>query len=153
MANDKAILKVGDKEIELPILTGTAGHPVIDVRPLGSNGYFTFDPGFMATGSCESSITFIDGGKGILLHRGYPIEELARDSDYLEVCHMLLHGHAPDATEYLNFKDTITRHTLLHEQINMFFHGFRNDAHPMAMLCGTVGAMSSFYHSDLDVNS
>jgi citrate synthase len=153
MANDIAILKLGNKEIELPILTGTAGHPVIDVRALGGNGYFTFDPGFMATGSCESSITFIDGAKGVLLHRGYPIDELARDSDYLEVCHMLLYGHAPTKDEYVTFKDTITRHTMLHEQINMFFHGFRNDAHPMAMLCGTVGAMSSFYHSDLDVNS
>lgn len=152
MAADSAILKVGDKEIELPVLTGTAGNPVIDVRKLGSIGHFTFDPGFMATGSCESSITFIDGEKGVLLHRGYSIEELARDADYLEVCYMLLHGEAPDAATYANFKATITRHTMVHETMNNFFHGFRPDAHPMAMLCGTVGAMSSFYHDDLDVS-
>ena len=152
MAADTAILKVGDKEIELPVLEGTAGNPVIDVRKLGSIGHFTFDPGFMATGSCESEITFIDGEKGVLLHRGYSIEELARDADYLEVCYMLLHGDAPDAETYNDFKNTITRHTMVHESVNNFFHGFRPDAHPMAMLCGTVGALSSFYHDDLDVN-
>ncbi|MBU3022982.1 citrate synthase [Aestuariibacter sp. A3R04] len=151
MADQKAILKAGDKEIELPILSGTEGQDVIDVRSLGAHGYFTFDPGFMATGSCESAITYIDGTKGVLLHRGYPIEELARDASYLEVCYMLLNGEAPNKDEYKEFSATITRHTMVHEQINMFFHGFRNDAHPMAMLCGTVGAMSSFYHSDLDV--
>ena len=152
MAADTAILKVGDKEIELPVMEGTAGNPVIDVRKLGSIGHFTFDPGFMATGSCESEITFIDGEKGVLLHRGYSIEELARDADYLEVCYMLLHGEAPDSDTYNDFKDTITRHTMVHESIAHFFNGFRPDAHPMAMLCGTVGAMSSFYHDDLDVN-
>ena len=137
----------------MAILSGTEGQDVIDVRSLGANGYFTFDPGFMATGSCESSITYIDGAKGVLLHRGYPIEELARDASYLEVCYMLLNGEAPDTEQYEDFSATITRHTMVHEQINMFFHGFRNDAHPMAMLCGTVGAMSSFYHSDLDVSN
>lgn len=152
MADQKAILKVGDKEIELPILSGTAGHDVIDVRSLGANGYFTFDPGFMATGSCESSITYIDGEKGVLLHRGYSIEELARDAGYLEVCYMLLHGEAPTAEQYAQFKNTITRHTMVHDQVNNFFRGFRRDAHPMAMLCGTVGAMSSFYHDDLDIS-
>jgi citrate synthase len=151
MSEKMATLKAGDVEIEFPIIEGTEGHPVIDVRALGSKGYFTFDPGFMATGSCESSITFIDGAKGILLHRGFSIEDLARDSDYIEVCHMLLHGEKPTEEEYQEFKHTITRHTMVHEQLNMFFHGFRNDAHPMAMLCGTVGALSSFYHSDLDV--
>ncbi|QPG04352.1 citrate synthase [Salinimonas marina] len=151
MADQKAILKAGDKEIELPILSGTEGQDVIDVRSLGAQGYFTFDPGFMATGSCESEITYIDGANGVLLHRGYPIEELARDASYLEVCYMLLNGEAPNKEQYEEFRATITRHTMVHEQINMFFHGFRNDAHPMAMLCGTVGAMSSFYHSDLDV--
>jgi citrate synthase len=151
MSNKIATLKIGDVEVEFPILEGTEGQSVIDIRSLGANGYFTFDPGFMATGSCESSITFIDGAKGILLHRGYSIEDLARDADYLEVCHMLLHDSTPTSDEYLAFKETITRHTMVHEQLNMFFHGFRNDAHPMAMLCGTVGAMSSFYHSDLDV--
>ncbi len=153
MADQKAILKAGDKEIELPILSGTEGQDVIDVRSLGAQGYFTFDPGFMATGSCESEITYIDGANGVLLHRGYPIEELARDASYLEVCYMLLNGEAPNKEQYEEFRATITRHTMVHEQINMFFHGFRNDAHPMAMLCGTVGAMSSFYHSDLDVSN
>ena len=153
MANKKAILKAGDKEIELPILSGTEGQDVIDVRALGAQGYFTFDPGFMATGSCESEITYIDGANGVLLHRGYPIEELARDANYLEVCYMLLNGEAPNREQFETFRATITRHTMVHEQINMFFHGFRNDAHPMAMLCGTVGAMSSFYHSDLDVSN
>ncbi|MCW8092172.1 citrate synthase [Alteromonas sp. ASW11-130] len=153
MADQKAILTVNGKEIEFPIHTGTEGQDVIDIRSLGANGYFTFDPGFMATASCESAITYIDGAAGVLLHRGYPIDELARDADYLEVCHMLLHGEAPSTEEYEEFKNTITRHTMVHEQINMFFHGFRNDAHPMAMLCGTVGAMSSFYHSDLDVSN
>ncbi|TPV61064.1 citrate synthase [Aestuariibacter sp. GS-14] len=153
MADQKAILKAGDKEIELPILSGTAGQDVIDIRALGKHGYFTYDPGFLATGSCESSITYIDGDKGVLLHRGFPIEELARDANYLEVCHMLLHGDAPNLEEYEKFENTIKRHTMVHEQINMFFHGFRNDAHPMAMLNGTVGAMSSFYHSDLDVSN
>ena len=121
MADQKAILKAGDKEIELPILSGTEGQDVIDIRTLGANGYFTFDPGFMATGSCESSITYIDGAKGVLLHRGYPIEELAREASYLEVCYMLLNGEAPDAEQYEDFSATITRHTLVHEQINMFF--------------------------------
>jgi citrate synthase len=153
MADRKATLKVGDKEVEFPILSGTAGHDVIDVRALGAAGYFTFDPGFMATGSCESAITYIDGAKGELLHRGYDIESLARDADYLEVCYMLLHGNAPTEDQYQEFKSTITRHTMVHDQLNMFFHGFRNDAHPMAMLCGTVGALSSFYHSDLDVGN
>lgn len=152
MADNKAILKVDNKEVELPILKGTAGQDVIDVRTLGSTGYFTYDPGFMATGSCESSITYIDGAEGVLLHRGFPIGELAQNSDYLEVCYMLLHGDQPTAVQYAEFKNTITNHTMVHEQINMFFHGFRNDSHPMAMLCGTVGALSSFYHSDLDVS-
>ncbi|WP_416308481.1 citrate synthase [Neptunicella sp. SCSIO 80796] len=151
MADNKATLTVGGKEIELPVLTGTAGHPVIDIRSLGANGYFTFDPGFMATGSCESDITYIDGAKGVLLHRGYSIEELAREADYLEVCYMLLHGEAPDSEQYAEFKQTITHHTLIHDQINNFFRGFRRDAHPMAMLCGTVGAMASFYHDDLNI--
>lgn len=151
MADQKAILKAGDKEVELPILSGTAGHDVIDIRTLGGNGYFTYDPGFMATGSCESSITFIDGAKGILLHRGYSIEELARDADYIEVVYMLLHDKTPTSEEYKEFKQTITMHTLVHDQIPNFFRGFRRDAHPMAMLCGTVGALASFYHDDLDI--
>lgn len=153
MADPKALLKVGDQEVELPILSGSLGNPVIDVRSLGATGYFTFDPGFMATGSCESEITFIDGGKGILLHRGYSIEDLARNADYMEVCHMLLHGEAPNEEEYKEFAHTITNHTMVHDQVNNFFRGFRRDAHPMAMLCGTVGAMASFYHDDLDISN
>ncbi|UAA40562.1 citrate synthase [Paraneptunicella aestuarii] len=152
MADKTAILKVGDKEIELPILSGTAGLDVIDVRALGKIGMFTFDPGFMATGSCESEITFIDGDKGVLLHRGYSIEDLARDADYLEVVYMLLHGEAPNEKDYQEFKSTITRHTMVHDSVNDFFKGFRRDAHPMAMLCGTVGALSSFYHDDLAIH-
>jgi citrate synthase len=152
MAENKAILKAGDKEVELPILSGTAGHDVIDIRALGSSGYFTYDPGFMATGSCESSITFIDGAKGILLHRGYSIEELARDADYIELVYMLLHDKTPNSEEYKEFKNTITHHTLVHDQVTNFFRGFRRDAHPMAMLCGTVGAMASFYHDDLNIH-
>jgi len=152
MSDKTATLKAGNVEVELPILEGSEGHPVIDVSKLGGHGYFTYDPGFMATGSCDSSITFIDGAKGILLHRGFSIEDLARDADYLEVCYMLLHGDQPSSEKYKEFKSTITNHTMVHEQVNMFFHGFRNDAHPMAMLCGTVGALSSFYHSDLDVS-
>jgi citrate synthase len=152
MADNIAVLEVGDKKVELPILSGTAGNDVIDIRSLGVNGYFTYDPGFMATGSCESSITYIDGAKGILLHRGYSIEELARDSDYIEVVYMLLHDKTPNKEEYKDFKDTITRHTLVHDQLNNFFRGFRRDAHPMAMLCGSVGAMSSFYHDDLNIH-
>ncbi|WP_133470462.1 citrate synthase [Paraglaciecola marina] len=152
MADNKAILKVGDTEVELPILSGTEGNDVIDIRTLGATGYFTHDPGFMATSSCESSITFIDGAKGILLHRGYSIEDLAREADYIEVCYMLLHDKTPTTEEYNDFKNTITRHTLVHDQVNNLFRGFRRDAHPMAMLCGTVGAMSSFYHDDLDIS-
>lgn len=152
MAENKATLKVGDKEVEFPVLSGTLGQDVIDVRTLGASGYFTFDPGFMATGSCESSITFIDGDKGILLHRGYSIEELARNADYLETCYLLLHGEAPTAEEYQEFKGIITRHTMVRASLEHFFDGFHHDAHPMAMLCAVVGAMSSFYHDDLNIN-
>ncbi len=153
MAESKASLSIDGKEItELPILKGTAGTDVIDIRTLGSHGYFTYDPGFLATGSCESAITFIDGGKGILQHRGYPIDSLAKEADYLEVCYILLNGNAPTQAEYDEFKNIITNHTMVHEKLAHFFHGFLPDAHPMAMICGVVGALSSFYHSDLDIN-
>ncbi|MER2492888.1 citrate synthase [Catenovulum sediminis] len=151
MADKKAILNIDGQEVELPVLSGTMGQDVIDVRSLGKYGHFTFDPGFLATGSCESAITFIDGANGVLLHRGYPIDELATKADYLEVCYLLLHGNAPSESEYKEFVDTINRHTMVHEGIEFFFRGFRRDAHPMAMLCGTVGALSSFYHRDLDI--
>ncbi len=153
MAESKASLSIDGKEIaELPILTGSAGTDVIDIRTLGSHGYFTYDPGFLATASCESAITFIDGGKGVLQHRGYPIDSLAKEADYLEVCYILLNGNAPTQAQYDEFKNTITNHTMVHEKLAHFFHGFLPDAHPMAMICGVVGALSSFYHSDLDIN-
>ncbi len=153
MADSKASLSINGKDVaELPILSGVAGNDVIDIRTLGSAGYFTYDPGFLATASCESAITFIDGDKGILQHRGYAIDSLAKDADYLEVCYILLNGEAPTKEEYEVFKGVITNHTMVHEKLVQFFQGFLPDAHPMAMLCGVVGAMSSFYHSDLDIN-
>jgi citrate synthase len=143
----------GNDLIELPISSGTAGHDVIDISKLGSTGNFTFDPGFMATASCESEITYIDGAKGILLHRGYPIDQLANNADYLEVCYILLHGDKPSQAEYDEFVALIKNHTMVHDQLFQFFKGFRRDAHPMAILCGVVGALSSFYHDSLDVNN
>ncbi|REL27362.1 citrate synthase [Thalassotalea euphylliae] len=152
MADSKASLSIDGKEVaELPVVSGTAGNDVIDIRTLGASGYFTYDPGFLATASCESAITFIDGGKGVLQHRGYPIDALAKEADYLEVCYILLNGQAPTTSQYDEFKNIITNHTMVHEKIAHFFQGFLPDAHPMAMLCGVVGAMSSFYHSDLDI--
>ncbi len=153
MANPVAKLQLpGQETIELPIKSGSAGHDVIDISTLGKHGHFTFDPGFLATASCESEITFIDGDKGILLHRGYPIDQLATQSNYLEVCYLLLKGHLPDAKEMQQFKDVVTHHTMVHEQLANFYRGFRRDAHPMAILCGVVGALSAFYHDSTDVN-
>ncbi|WP_417664676.1 citrate synthase [Pseudidiomarina donghaiensis] len=152
MADRKATLQIDGQSIELPVLSGTAGYDVIDVRTLGKHGFFTFDPGFLATGSCESKITYIDGENGILLHRGYPIDQLATQADYLEVCYMLLHGEAPNEEQYAAFKETITKHTMVHQGLHNFFNGFRRDAHPMAMLCAVTGALSSFYHDDLDIH-
>ena len=154
MADSKASLSIdGNVVADLPILKGTAGNDVIDIRTLGGAGYFTYDPGFLATASCESEITFIDGDKGILQHRGYPIDSLAKQADYLEVCYILLNGDAPTKTQYDEFTNIITNHTMVHEKLVHFFHGFLPDAHPMAMLCGVVGALSSFYHSDLDIHA
>ncbi|MFQ3287932.1 MAG: citrate synthase [Alteromonadaceae bacterium] len=153
MAESKATLSIdGNEVIDLPILKGTAGLDVIDIRTLGGKGYFTYDPGFMATASCESAITYIDGGKGILQHRGYAIDDLAKKADYLEVCYILLNGDAPTKSQYDEFKKIITNHTMIHEKIAHFFQGFLPNAHPMAMLCAVVGALSSFYHSDLDID-
>jgi len=141
------------KSIELPVLGGSAGPNVIDIRSLyRDTGYFTFDPGFTATASCESSITYIDGDEGVLLHRGYTIEELAEQGDYLEVCFLLLNGELPNAEEKEKFETTITRHTMVHEQLTYLLRGFRRDAHPMAIMVGVVGALSAFYHDSLDVN-
>ena len=153
MADKKATVHIdGHDPIELPIYSGTAGQDVVDVRTLGAHGHFTYDPGFMSTGSCESSITYIDGGKGVLLHRGYPIEQLAENSNYIELCYLLLNGELPSEEQHAEFAEEITTNTMMHEKIAAFFQGFRVDSHPMAMLCGVVGALSSFYHDDLDIS-
>ncbi|WP_297921745.1 citrate synthase [uncultured Agitococcus sp.] len=153
MTGKTATLTVGDKSINLPIYSGTLGPDVIDVKDVLSNGYFTYDPGFMATSACESKITFIDGDKGILLHRGYPIDQLAEKSDYLETCYLLLNGELPNAEQKVAFEKLITNHTMVHEQLQFFYRGFRRDAHPMAVMCGVVGALSAFYHDNLDINN
>ncbi|MCK8484706.1 citrate synthase [Aliiroseovarius sp. S2029] len=148
-----AKLTFGDKELELPIYSPTAGPDVIDIRKLYAKGdVFTYDPGFTSTASCDSTITFIDGDKGELLYRGYPIDQLAEKSHYLEVCYLLLYGELPTATELTDFESRVTNHTMVHEQMNKFFSGFRRDAHPMAIITGVVGAMSAFYHDSTDVN-
>ena len=138
---------------ELPVHEAVLGPAVVDVRQLyGTTGLFTFDPGFTSTGSCESKITFIDGDEGILLHRGYRIEDLAEHSDFMEVCYLLLHGELPSAAEKHGFEHTITYHTMLHEQLTYFYRGFRRDAHPMAIMVGVVGALSAFYHDSTDIS-
>jgi len=155
MADKKARLVVDgvDKEIELPVYHGTEGPDVVDVRPLTGEGLFTYDPGFVSTASCESKITYIDGANGVLLHRGYPIEELAEHSDYLEVCYLLLNGELPTPEQKAKFDYTVNQHTMVHEQLRTFYNGFRRDAHPMAIMCGVVGALSAFYHDSLDINN
>jgi len=154
MADEIAKLIVpGKGELQLPILKGTLGPEVIDIASLSKADLFTFDPGFRATASCESAITFIDGDKGILLHRGYPIEQLAEGSDFLEVCYLLLFGELPKATQKDQFTKQIKNHTLVHEQLSRFYSGFRRDAHPMAIMCGVVGALSAFYHDSLDIKN
>ena len=143
--------KTGDK-YTLPVIDGATGPSVIDVRRLyGETDHFTFDPGYTSTGSCESGLTYIDGDNGILLHRGYPIEQLAEQSNFLEVAHLLLFGELPNAIESDKFIHDITYHTMLHEQLMNFYRGFRRDAHPMAIMCGVVGALSSFYHDSTDI--
>jgi len=141
-----------DKVIELPIYEGTTGPDVLDVRGLVSEGVFTYDPGFVSTASCESEITFIDGGKGVLLHRGYPIEQLAEKATFLETCFLLLDGELPTPEQKTAFENTIRYHTMVDEHIHQFFKGFPKNAHPMAMLVGVVGALSAFYHDDLDID-
>src|SRR6266705_3253777 len=141
------------KSVELPVREGSIGPKVIDVRKLyAQTGYFTYDPGFMATAACRSSITYIDGDEGVLMYRGYPIQELADKSDFLEVSYLLLNGELPTAKQKTQFVHDITHHTMVHEQIATFFRGFRRDAHPMAVLCGVVGALSAFYHDSTDIN-
>ncbi|WP_084396098.1 citrate synthase [Henriciella aquimarina] len=146
-----AKLDLDGKSYEFPVLSGTHGPNVVDVKKLyGEAGVFTLDPGFTSTASCESQITFIDGEEGILLHRGYPIDQLANQSGYLEVCYLLLNGKLPTQKEFQGFTKQVTQHTLLHTQMDRFFDGFRRDSHPMAMLTGTVGALSAFYPSSMD---
>ncbi len=148
-----ATLSVGDMTLELPVLTPTVGPEVVDIRTLyGDGGIFTFDPGFTSTAACESTITYIDGERGELWYRGYPIEQLAEKSHYLEVCYLLLNGELPNREQMRQFEDRITRHTMVHEQMQYFFRGFRRDSHPMATLVGVIGAISAFYHDSTDVN-
>ena len=149
----KAVLQLDGKEIELPIYSGTLGPDVIDVKDVLAAGHFTFDPGFMATASCESKITFIDGNKGILLHRGYPIDQLATKADYLETCYLLLNGELPTAEQKVEFDAKVRNHTMVHDQVSRFYNGFRRDAHPMAIMVGVVGALSAFYHNSLDIEN
>jgi len=148
-----ATLSFEDKTIELPVRSGSTGPDVIDIRKLyAGTGAFTFDPGFTSTAACESALTYIDGDAGVLLHRGYPIDQLASKSNFVEVCHLLLHGELPTAAQYEKFENSITTHTMLHSQFDRFFEGFRRDAHPMAIMVGTVGALSAFYHDSLDIH-
>ena len=144
----------GVQPIEFPVLSGSIGPDVVDIRTLlGKAGKFTYDPGFLSTASCRSAITYIDGDAGVLLYRGYPIEQLARHCDFLEVCYLLLTGELPNREQKDQFVTTVTRHTMVHDQLNNFFRGFRRDAHPMAVMVGTVGALSAFYHDSLDLNN
>lgn len=151
MADEKAKLSIKNITTDLDILAGTLGPEVVDVSSLFKTGYFTYDPGFLSTASCESKITYIDGDKGILLYRGYPIDQLATKSSFVEVCYLLLNGELPNTAEFKEFCKTIGRHTMVHEQIRNFFNGFRRDAHPMAVMVGVVGALSAFYHDKLDI--
>jgi len=154
-AQHKATLSFtdGTPPIEFPIYNGTIGPDVVDIRKLyGETGKFTLDPGFMSTAACESKITYIDGDKGELLYRGYPIEQIAQHCDYLQTCYLLLNGELPDAEQRKDFDQRVTRHTMVHEQMARFLQGFRRDAHPMAVLVGMVGALSAFYHDSLDIN-
>ena len=148
-----ASLNYDGKTIELPVLSGSVGPNVIDIRKMyAETGAFTYDPGFTSTASCESQITYIDGDEGICLYRGYPIDKLAEQGDFLETCYLLMHGELPDAKQMTAFDKSITMHTMVHEQLMQFFRGFRRDAHPMAIMVGVVGALSAFYHDSLDIN-
>ncbi len=153
MADRKATLNIeGMDPIELPVYQGTVGPDCVDVSSLAGKGVFTLDEGFASTASCRSEITYIDGGKGVLLHRGYPIDQLANNADYLEVCYLLLNGELPNAEQKAEFDSIVTNHTMVNESVASFYNGFRYDAHPMSMLCAVVGALSSFYHDSLDIS-
>lgn len=156
MSDRKVILtdESTGKHLELPVISGTEGEPTLDIKDLQSTlGYFTYDPGFAATAACTSEITFIDGAKGILRYRGYPIEQLAEKSTFLEVAYLLINGNLPSSTEFARFENDITYHTMVHERLNMFISGFHYDAHPMAMMAGVVGSLAAFYHDGMDVNN
>src|SRR5215210_797931 len=155
MADKTATLKLPDgKSLEFPVISGSTGPDVIDIRTLyGKSGMFTYDPGFLSTASCSSAITYIDGDAGILLYRGYPIEQLAQTCDFLEVCYLLLNGELPNVKQRKEFVDIVTHHTMVHEQLARLYQGFRRDAHPMAVMVGVVGALSAFYHDALDINN
>ncbi len=153
MTDSKATLQVNGKSMDLPVHKGSIGPDVIDIGALyGQTGMFTYDPGFTSTAACESDITFIDGDEGILLHRGYPIEQLAEHGDFLETCYLLLYGELPTAAESADFHNRVTKHTMVHEQMQFLYRGFRRDAHPMAVMCGVVGALSAFYHDSTDIS-
>ncbi|HZV17783.1 MAG TPA: citrate synthase [Sphingobium sp.] len=152
MSDSKAKLTIDGKELDYSILNGSVGPRVIDIRKLyAQTGLFTYDPGFTSTASCDSALTYIDGDAGVLLHRGYPISQLAEHSTFMEVAYLLLRGELPTRDEFTKFENTITRHTMVHEQIPIFFRGFRRDAHPMSVMCGVVGALSAFYHDSTDI--
>ncbi|MBT7450523.1 MAG: citrate (Si)-synthase, partial [Rhodospirillaceae bacterium] len=147
-------LTVGNDTYDFPVLSGSTGPDVVDIRKFyAETGMFTYDPGFTSTGSCESAITYIDGDKGILLHRGYPIDDLAKNCNFEEVAYLLLNGELPNQEDKETFEHDITYHTMLHEQIHNFYSGFRRDAHPMAIMCGVVGAFSAFYHDSLEITN
>jgi citrate synthase len=152
MTDKVAKLTIGDQIYEFPVLSGTVGPDVIDMRSLyAKTGLFTYDPGFTSTAACDSSITYIDGDAGELMYRGYPIDQLADNSNYLEVCYLLLYGELPTTAELADFERRVTLHTMVHEQMHLFYRGFRRDAHPMAIVCGVVGAMAAFYHDSTDI--
>src|SRR5437667_4602468 len=152
-SNKTATLTVGNKTYDFPILSGTVGPDVIDISKLYAQaGVFTYDPGFTSTGSCESKITYIDGDEGILLYRGFPIEQLAENGDFLETCYLLLYGELPTKAQKTDFDYRVNHHTMVHEQMTRFFQGFRRDAHPMSVMCGSVGALAAFYHDSTDIS-
>src|SRR5574342_660215 len=154
LAIRKAALTCAGKSLEFPVMSGSMGPDVIDIRTLyGKTGKFTYDPGFLSTASCQSAITYIDGDKGELLYRGYPIEELATRCDFLETCYLLLYGELPTLDQKDKFVQLVTKHTMVNEQMQFFLRGFRRDAHPMAVMTGLVGALSAFYHDSTDINN
>src|SRR3712207_7673009 len=153
MSASTSTLNIENKQVDLAVKPGTIGPSVVDISKLyGQTGMFTYDPGFTSTAACESKITYIDGDQGVLLYRGYPIEQLAEHGDFLETCYLLLYGELPTAAQKADFDYRVTRHTMVHDQMNRFFTGFRRDAHPMAIMVACVGALSAFYHDSTDIS-